>query len=374
MAKTLSVIRAAADRDDEVIVAGEIVDLRIPGGRSLSLLASKLFVLLLDRAGTGVTEDRTHRATLESLNWGKRDLAEIEEAIYELHGTSVTLFTETDIYSGPVLAEVRRPKNAGQGVMHWRFSRPFQQVIKDSRHWAAISGRAILAMECKYSPWLYQLCALHAGRDKISEDWDLYDLRERLGANARSFRRWNAFRERVLEPACAEINQLTGIGVAWEPVKFGRKVMGVRLSTWRKSAAEISEADAELTRHRVGRKERRGDLVERIVGERAARWRETEAKLAELNARRASAEAGADLRQIDLEAAIAAAGVPPLTPAQLRLGHDTAAELGVKLDIQAVYADWLRTLLQRKEPPHSPAGHWIDYCKRRGRGEKQDAP
>ena len=120
----------------------------------------------------------------------------------------------------------------------------------------------------------------------MSEDWDLADLRERLGANARSFRRWIAFRQRVLDPACAEINQLTGIGVAWEPIKYGRKIMGVRLSTWRKSAAELTAADAELGQHSVGRKARRDDLVERLVAERAAWSRETEAKLAELRGRR----------------------------------------------------------------------------------------
>ena len=352
-----------------MIVAGEIAEIRFPKGGGLSLLASKLFVQLLDLAGADVTEDRTHRATLASLNWGKRDLGEIEEAIYELHATTVAFTVETRSgkrrRSGVVLAEAERPEDAAQGEIHWRFSRPFQSVIANSRHWAAISARAVLAMECKYSPWLYQLAALHAGRGRVSEDWDLADLRERLGASARSFRRWIAFRQRVLDPACAEINQLTGIGVAWEPIKYGRKIMGVRLSTWRKSAAELTAADAELGQHSAGRKARRDDLVERLVAERAAWSRETEAKLADLNARRAAAEAGADPRQTDIEAAITAADVLPLTPAQLRLGHDAAAALGVRLDIEAVYVDWLRAAAQRKDRLRNPAGHWIDFCERR---------
>ena len=373
-ASTLSVIRAAGDRDDEVIVAGEVAEIRFPKGGSLSLLASKLFVQLLDHAGANVTEDRTHRATLASLNWANRDLDRIEEAIYELHATTVAFTVETRSgkrrRSGVVLAEAERPEDAAQGEIHWRFSRPFQAVVKNSRHWAAISARAVLVMECKYSPWLYQLAALHAGRGRVSEDWDLDDLRERLGARSRSLARWNAFRERVLEPACAEINQLTGVGVAWEPIKHGRKVMGVRLSTWRKSAAEIAEADAELARHRAGRKERRHELVERIVEERASWSREAEAKLAELNARRADAEAvpAADPRQIDLEEAIAAAGVR-LTAAQLMLGGEAARAEGGAIDVQAAYADWLRAAAQRKDSLRNPAGHWIDFCKRRAKQE-----
>ena len=377
--RTLSVIRAAADRADEVIVAGEVAEIRFPKGGSLSLLASKLFVQLLDIAGADVAEDRTHRVTLANLNWANRDLDLIEEAIYELHATTVAFTVETRSgrrrRSGVVLAEAERPEDAVQGEIHWRFSRPFQQVVKNSRHWAAISARAVLAMECKYSPWLYQLCALHAGRARVSEDWDLADLRERLGARSASLHRWQDFKRRVLEPACAEINQLTGVGVAWEPIKYGRKVMGVRLSTWRKSAAEIAEAGAELARHRAGRKERRNELVERIVEERAAWSRETEAKLADLTARRAEAEAkpAADPRQTGLEEAIAVAGVR-LTAAQLMLGAEAArAEGAAQFDVQAAYADWLRAAAQRKDRLRNPAGHWIDFCKRQVRELKEGA-
>ena len=367
--KTISVIRAATDRPDEVIVAGEVAEIRFPKGGSLSLLASKLFVQLLDIAGADVTEDRTHRATLESLNWSHRELDEIEDAIDELHDTKVSLTMQTRSgrrrRTGVVLADVERPEDATQGEIEWRFSRTFQSVIRNSHHWAAISARAVLAMDCKYSVWLYQLCALHAGRDRVSEDWDLADLRERLGATAKTLRRWQDFKRHVLEPACAEINQLTGIGVAWEPIKYGRKVMGLRLSTWRKSAAEIAEAGAELARHRAGRKERRHELVERIVEERASWSRENEAKLAELNARRAEAGPAGDSRQTGLEEAIAAAGVR-LTPAQLMLGADAArTEGGTQFDVQAAYADWLRAAAQRKDRLQNPAGHWIDFCKRR---------
>ena len=89
-------------------------------------------------------------------------------------------------------------------------------------------------------------------------------------------------------------------------------------------------------------------------------------KLAELNAHRAEAEAkpAADPRQIDLEEAIAAAGVS-LTPAQLMLGGEAArAEGAAQFDVQAAYADWLRAAAQRKDPLRNPPGHWIDFCKR----------
>ena len=377
--KTTAVIRAAADRPDEVIVAGEVAEIRFPEGGGLSLLASKLFVSLLDLAGADVAEDRDHCAPMAGLNWAKRDLDHIERAIDELHGTRVALTVNTRNgkrrRSGVVLSDVDRPED-NEGEIEWRFSKTFRYVIANSRHWAAISARAVLAMDSKYAVWLYQLAALHAGRDRVSEDWDLADLRERLGANMPSLRRWQDFKRRVLEPACAEINQLTGVGVAWEPLKRRRKIVGVRLSTWRKSAAEIAEAAAELDRHRVGRKERREGLVEHLDAEREETRREIQAKLADIDARRTEsreAKPAADPRQVDIEEAIAVAGVS-LTPAQLMLGGEAArAEGTAQFDVQAVYADWLRAAAQRKDRLRNPAGHWIDFCKRRAQQDKEGA-
>ena len=122
-------------------------------------------------------------------------------------------------------------------------------------------------------------------------------------------------------------------------------------------------------------KERRHELVERIVEEREAWSREAEAKLAGLTARRVqepTAGPAADPRQIDLEEAIVSAGVR-LTPAQLMLGAEAArAEGAAQFDVQAVYADWLLAAARRQDRLRNPAGHWIDYCKRRAQQQKRE--
>ena len=38
----------------------------------------------------------------------------------------------------------------------------------------------------------------------------------------------------------------------------------------------------------------------------------------------------------------------------------------------AAYADWLRAAAQRKDPLRNPAGHWIDYCKRKAQADKKE--
>ncbi len=282
--RTLDIIAAAHAKGSETVVAGEVADIRFPKGGSLSLLASKLFVQLLDSAGAGVVADREHRTTLESLNWSHRDLETIEDTVRELIATTVALSVNTPRgrrrLMGGILAHVDRPD--GQvyaGKLIFEFSKTFRAVVKRSNHWAAISARAVLAMECKYSPWLYQIASLHAGRERASQDWKLDDLRERLGAASPSLRRWPDFKRRVLEPAISEINHLTGIGIVWEPLKHGRSVVAVRLFTWRKSREELEAAVVELSRHRAGRKERRAGLAESIVEERAALRRKLAAEL-----------------------------------------------------------------------------------------------
>ena len=78
--------------------------------------------------------------------------------------------------------------------------------------------------------------------------------------------------------------------------------MGVRLSTWRKSVAELADADAELP---AGLLQRTRDAM--------------------------------------------------------------SAETGVRLDIHAAHADWQRWVTGMKEPIRSPAGHFVDFCKRRAK-------
>ena len=266
---TLDVIAAARGR--EVIVAGEVAEMHFPKGGGLSLLASKLFVQVLDIASADVCVSKQHRTALEDLNWSHRDLAKIEETVRELQRTIVDITVKTKRggvrKSGPILTDVERDLDAATGELVFEFSKTFRQVVKNSKYWAAISYRAVYAMECKYSIWLYQLAALHAGRRQPFKDWTLADLRERLGANAPSLRRWPDFKRRVLEPAVDEVNHLTGIIITWKPIKRGRQVVAIRIAADRKDKDALKIADAELERPRAGRKARREGLVDLLADE-----------------------------------------------------------------------------------------------------------
>ena len=58
-----------SDREDDLVAAGEVLDLRFrDGGRSLSLRASKLFNILIKEAGIRATEDVEHSVPLSLIH------------------------------------------------------------------------------------------------------------------------------------------------------------------------------------------------------------------------------------------------------------------------------------------------------------------
>lgn len=143
-----------------------------------------------------------------------------------------------------------------------------RRVIADSSHWAAVSRRAVLAFESKYSLRLYLHIGLRVNRRQVSEDVSLEDLPDILGIARNTLPRWQDVKRRALDPAIAEISHLAGFTAAYMPLKRGRRVVGVRLAWGHKAADDLVETQRELDRPRVGRTARRDGLVETIAQER----------------------------------------------------------------------------------------------------------
>ena len=131
-----------------------------------------------------------------------------------------------------------------------------------------MSRRAVLSFESRYSLRLYLFLSLRANLRKVSEDIPLDDLRALLGVPINALPRWQDVKRRALDPAIAEINHVAGFHAAYEPIKRGRRIVGVRLAWGLKDRAELVRAQKELDRPRVGRTARRDGLVETIAQER----------------------------------------------------------------------------------------------------------
>ena len=81
---------------------------------------------------------------------------------------------------------------------------------------------------------------------------------------------WSNLRVFALEPAIAEVNQLSGFTVSYEPVKRRRSVAAVTLSWAPKGGRERAATKRELDSSSVGRRARRNQSVEHIVAETTA--------------------------------------------------------------------------------------------------------
>jgi hypothetical protein len=272
---TLDAVRMNRADPDAIVAAGELVDLRFVSGNTLSLRAAKLFCLMIQEAGVAVADQVQHRIPYSVLNetfHKSRD--ELVEAVMELHSTvvSVKLVSRAGrpyTKSGPILSDVERePDSLDDAEIRFEFSPALRRVIADSTHWAAVSRRAVLSFESRYSLRLYLFLSLRANLRKVSEDIALDDLRALLGVPNGALTRWFDMRRFVLDRAIAEINHLAGFCAAYEPIKRGRRIVGVRLAWGLKAPADLAKAQRELDRPRVGRTARRAGLVETIADER----------------------------------------------------------------------------------------------------------
>jgi len=272
---TLDKIRIERSDPDVIVAAGEVADMRFTSGDSLSLRAAKLFCLLIQEAGIAVADQVQHRIPYAVLNETfHRSRDELVEAVMELHSTvvSVQLVSRKGrpyVKSGPILSDVERePDSLDDAEIRFEFSPAMRQVIADSTHWAAVSRRAVLAFESKYSLRLYLHIGLRVNRRQTSEDVSLEDMRDILGIARNTLPRWQDMKRRALDPAVAEISHLAGFTVMYTPLKRGRRVVGVRLAWGHKAAPDLIETQRELDRTRAGRTARRDGLVETIAQER----------------------------------------------------------------------------------------------------------
>ena len=272
---TIDAVRMHRSDPDAIVAAGEVADMRFVSGDALSLRAAKLFCLLIQEAGIAVADPVQHRIPYSVLNETfHRSRDELAVAVMELHSTivSVQLVSRKGrpyVKSGPILCDVERePDSLDDAEIRFEFSPAMRRVIADSTHWAAVSRRAVLAFESKYSLRMYLHISLRVNRRQTSEDVSLDELREILGIPQNTLPRWQDVKRRALDPAIAEINQLAGFTAAFDPMRRGRRVVGVRIAWGRKAVPDLVETQKELDRPRVGRTARRDGLVETIAQER----------------------------------------------------------------------------------------------------------
>nr|WP_237217640.1 replication initiation protein [Ruegeria lacuscaerulensis] len=272
MAKTIQVIADRAYDPSSIVAAGEVIELQFDNqSNALSLRAAKLFHLLLDAAGAEACEDKTHSVSLVDLDYLRK--LPFEDTISigrELVRTTIRFDRVKDgkqaTAIGPMFSLMDRDADAELGTLRFRLSPVLLEIMEASNHWAALKRQVVLAFTSRYGLRLYEMIALRKNmQHKASEVFELAELRDRLGVPAGKLLKWSNLKQKALDPAIAEVNQLSGFTVSYEPVKRSRSVVAVRLSWDVGTQEDRAKTAKELQGSKVGRKARRNGTAETPV-------------------------------------------------------------------------------------------------------------
>ena len=327
-------------REGEIIKPGEII--AIDGVEGWTLADRRVWNLLLANAWSDRLEDPG--AVFEILLSELRGSHDSNDRLRQtLRRLQMTLVSARSPRGGEVTVQMMGGTDLDYegrktGTMLYEFSRMLVPLLRDSEIYARMEVKVLSAFTSKYSLHLYEALVARVNLRKTSETVDLAMLRRWLGVPDGKLVPWADLRRYALEPAVREVNAYSPIAVEAEPVKRGRKskITAVKLSWSRKKPFSPAEQAAarEVNRHSIGRKARTGGTVEQAVDGGGGRVE----------------------------------GVPELPAGLLQRTRDAiSAETGIRLDIHAAHADWQHWVAGMKEPIRSPAGHFVDFCKRRAK-------
>lgn len=271
MGKTLQVIGDREYDQTRSYHPGEIADGRFTDlTNPPSLAALKLHEVLFRAAGAAVADDKWHQLDMARIaaTEGMRNLTRrgLIDLFKELRGVVMeyNIAGETVVAGLLDVAKVTFDDGSGPIVVRWKFGESFREVMAQSNYWAIIDRQTALSMSSRYALRLHEMIALRINLErKASEVFKLDDLRARLGVPAGKLVRWTHMSQFALQPAIAEVNQLSRFTVAMQPQKRGRSVVAVKLSWEEKS--DLATTRSELDRHSAGRQARRNGTVETVA-------------------------------------------------------------------------------------------------------------
>lgn len=235
-----------------------------------SAQALKLMHLLIAKAGGRMADEVQHEMRMSALRHieGMRhhDRASLRALFIQLRA-AVMVYDDTEAQEeiiGGFMDEIRLDYGQEIGdtlVVKWWFGRSFRRIAAESNHWAILDRQTVFALSSKYSILLFQHIASLVNLEHVtSKSFTIPELRALLGVEAEKLSRFADFNRRALQPALAEINQLSRLTLTAMPCKSGRTVASVVIS-WAVKP-DPTAARQELNRPRIGRKARRDGTVE----------------------------------------------------------------------------------------------------------------
>jgi hypothetical protein len=258
---------AARPDHGSMIKPGELID--VVEISPLTLTDRRVYNMLLENAWDEIERPVDHSIPKKDLR-GTRDANDrLGESIERLMSAIARLEVERDgkLYIRRVqLLGATDEGKEDDGLLYYRFPSELRAIIRKSNVFARLQKDVIFALSSKYSLALYEICKKRINlTHKWSDEITIDRFRHMLGVEPGKLKEFKHLNLRAIQPAIIEVNGLSDLGCAIEPVLSGRKVVKVKLSWWRKNTDELKAAYRELQAAKVGRRARLRGIVDEII-------------------------------------------------------------------------------------------------------------
>ena len=276
MGKTIDVARDRAFDQTKTVMPTEMsrgVYMR----NAPSLAALKLMHLMIGTAGGRMADPVRHEIRLSDIrridgmdNHSRASLTPLFEELRAVTIREGNPEVDADrVVIGGLLDHAvldRKDPVSGDTLLSWYFGRSFIEMAERSNHWAILDRQTVFHLGSKYSVLLFQHIASLVNLDHVAaKTFTVPELRAVLGIPEGKLERFSNFNQRVIQPAVAEINQLSRLTLTATPRKVGRTVANVEIAWTVKD--DPTPAKRELTASKVGRKARRKGSAEAVAAE-----------------------------------------------------------------------------------------------------------
>lgn len=259
---------------ESLVKPGELID--VVEVTPLTLNDRRVYNLLLENAWDAIDKNVEHVIAKSALRGSHNSNDRVGESVERLMSAIVRVKTMRDgephvervqLLGGNV-ETLRR-----DGLLHYEIPARLRKIISNSAVFARLKREVMFALTSKYALTLYEMVQKRGNlKYRSSERFAIDELRSVLGVPENKLTTWSNLNLRALQPAMAEVNQLSDFMVDLSPIKTGRRVTHVEMRWWRKDADGVGASARELSFSKVGRKERgRGEVRKIDIPPRPAR-------------------------------------------------------------------------------------------------------
>lgn len=252
---------------DSLIKPGELVDLIEV--TPLSLNDRRIYNQLLENAWDAIDKPVSHVISKAALRGKHNSNDRVGESLERLMAAVVKVSVTWD--GDPAIERIQLLGGniealRSDGLIEYEIPARLRKIVGNSTVFARLRREVMFALSSKYSLTLYEMVQKRGNlRWRSSERFSLEALRGILGVPKGKLTSWSNLKLRALDPAVAEVNDLSDFVVVFDPIKSGRSVSHVELKWWRKDEEATGAAGRALQFASVGRRVRASGKVEQVA-------------------------------------------------------------------------------------------------------------